>query len=140
MKKNIHFCSIFWTALLLFSLNACRSTQSTHVDTHNSRISVDWEGVYAGIIPAADGPGIDVHIALNFDETFELHYEYLDKPGHGFTAKGAFSWDDTGNFITLDIRGVPPYYKVGENLLIQLDMEGRTITGKLADNYVLRKI
>jgi hypothetical protein len=37
------------------------------------------------------------------------------------------------------MKGRPSKYKVGENRLIQLDMQGKPITGALADKFVLKK-
>jgi hypothetical protein len=48
-------------------------------------------------------------------------------------------WDDTGNIINLGIAQTPSYYRVAQNKLIQLDMEGKPVTGNLADMYVLTK-
>jgi uncharacterized protein YuzE len=39
----------------------------------------------------------------------------------------------------LDDGEIPPYYKVEENVLIQLDMDGEIITGDHANDYVLKK-
>jgi uncharacterized lipoprotein NlpE involved in copper resistance len=144
-------------ALLVFWLGACQRTsdsqtqasgpaagqaqtaESEAIDAaHNSRNSLNWDGVYTGTIPAADGEGIDVRLTLNLDETYEIRYEYIGKSS-GFTEKGNFTWDEDGAVVTLDSRDLPPHYRVGENMLTQLDMEGNEITGDLADNYLLHK-
>jgi len=125
-------------AIAIFGLGSCASSKGP-VDIHNSRISVDWAGVYTGTIPSASGSGINVRLKLNQNDTFELNYEYLDKPENLFTWSGSFKWDNNGEVITLDNVDAPHYYKVAENKLIQLDMKGKPITGKLADNYVLTK-
>ena len=117
---------------------SCRSNQKI-ADTHDSKISLDWEGVYTGTIPAADVDGINVRMQLKKDNTYELTYDYIGKPEAAFTFTGSFRWDDTGNVITIEIADAPSHYKVEENRLIQLDMEGNLITGDLADNYVLQK-
>jgi uncharacterized lipoprotein NlpE involved in copper resistance len=139
MKKKI-WIFVLIAALVIFGLGACQSnSRSQAIDAaHNSRNSVNWDGVYTGTIPAASAPGINVQIRLNLDETYEVWYQYIDRPDD-FTEKGAFKWDQTGSIITLDTKDFPPYYKVGENILIQLDMQGNVITGSLADNYVLHK-
>jgi uncharacterized lipoprotein NlpE involved in copper resistance len=129
---------IFLAALVVFGLGSCLSNKGFDKD-HNARNSLDWEGVYTGTIPSASGPGIDVRLKLNRDQTFELNYKYLDRPGSPFNWTGSFQWDDTGSIITLNVKDVPPHYKVGENKLIQLDMSGKQISGNLADNYVLKK-
>jgi uncharacterized lipoprotein NlpE involved in copper resistance len=133
---------VFITILIaccMFGMGFCRRSSRAVDAAHNSRNSLNWQGVYAGVIPAADGPGISVQITLNDDETYTIRYQYIDRAGSGFTDSGAFTWDDEGSVITLDTRDFPPYYQVGENRLIQLDMSGEPIRGGLADNYVLKK-
>jgi NlpE N-terminal domain len=45
-----------------------------------------------------------------------------------------------GSIITLTgIKNKPNEYFVGENKLIQLDIDGNKITGSLADKYILKK-
>jgi uncharacterized lipoprotein NlpE involved in copper resistance len=129
---------IFAAILVIAGLSSCLSNKGVDKD-HNARNSLDWYGVYTGTIPSASGPGIDVRLKLNKDQSFELNYKYLDRPGSPVDWAGTFQWDDTGSIITLSVKDVPPYYKVGENKLIQLDMSGKRISGKLADNYVLKK-
>ena len=111
-----------------------------NIGYHNSRNAVDWAGVYAGFIPGADSPGIYVQIILNLDETYEVHYHYSGRGEDVFIFTGNFTWDDEGGTITLDTDRIPPQYRVGENILFQLDMEGNRITGAYADMYVLRKV
>ena len=104
-----------------------------------SKNSLDWAGVYTGTIPAADGEGINVRMKLKKDNTYELTYDYIDKPDSTFTFTGSFKWNDTKDIINIEIADAPSYYKVAENNLIQLDMEGKPVTGRLADMYVLTK-
>ena len=121
---------------------------------HNARNSLDWAGVYQGIVPSASGMGIQVQLVLQQDETFLLRYEYLtgEEPipeigsfGWGkqdvdALASGSFEWDEAGNVVRLDVENWPPYFQVGEGRLTQLDMSGNLITGDLAENYVLTKV
>ena len=134
--KNI--TGVLFTLVCAGALGACLS--SAPVDrAHNSRNSLNWEGVYTGTIPAASNPGINVRLRLNRDETFTISYDYIDRPGSVYSGEGKFTWNRAGNTITLDTWDFPPYYLVGENRLSQLDMNGKPITGALADNYVLTK-
>ena len=111
------------------------------VDAHNSQTALDWQGTYNGITPCADCEGIETKIILNTDLTFVIQTKYLGKgEGKVFEEKGNFTWDKTGGSISLlGLKGRPSLYKVGENKLIQLDMQGNTITGELAEKYVLTK-
>lgn len=110
-------------------------------DSHNSQNSLDWQGTYKGVIPCADCEGIETEIVLNADLTFTLKTKYLGKgDGKIFQEAGSIVWDQTGGIISLEgLKSRPSQYKVGENRLIQLDMEGNVITGDLAEKYVLTK-
>jgi uncharacterized lipoprotein NlpE involved in copper resistance len=124
--------------LLSIGLGACSSTTPAKT-ADNSRTSLDWAGVYAGTIPAADGPGINVQITLRADESYSLVYNYVDRQNNA-TENGAFNWNEAGNTITLKNTTFPPYYKVEENQLLQLDMKGNIIKGNSAALYVLKKM
>ncbi|MDR2534722.1 MAG: copper resistance protein NlpE [Treponema sp.] len=145
MKKKIDLSLI---VLLLILLGACSSanpgaaSDNQVVDAaHTTENSIDWAGVYTGVIPAADGPGINVQLELGYDQTYTITYHYIDGEDSDFTVSGTFTWDPEGNIITLaDLEETPPYYQVGENTITQLDMEGNPITGILAENYVLKKV
>lgn len=107
----------------------------------NSQNSLDWQGTYKGVTPCADCEGIETEITLKNDQTYVVKTTYLGKgDGKIFEEKGSFYWDKSGSDITLKTTNVgPSQYKVGENQLIQLDMEGKIITGALAEKYVLKK-
>jgi len=124
---------LFMAAIAISVLGSCLSNKGA------AKTSLDWAGVYIGTIPAADGEGINVRMKLNKDNTYELTYDYIGKPDNSFTFLGSFTWDDTGNIIHIEIADAPSYYRVAENKLTQLDMAGKSITGKLADMYVLNK-
>ena len=138
MNRKASIIFLLLAALAISGLGSCLSNRGA-VDSHNPKNSLDWEGVYTGTIPAADVEGINVRMKLNRDNTYELTYEYIGKPDNAFTNTGSFKWNGTGDIINLGIADTPSYYKVAENKLTQLDMEGKPITGDLADNYVLKK-
>ena len=108
------------------------------IDMHNSQNALDWSGTYKGVTPCADCEGIETELILNKDLTFVLKTKYLGKEKENiFEEKGNFTWNASGSFISLN--GIPYQYKVGENTLTQLDLEGKVITGLLADKYMLKK-
>jgi uncharacterized lipoprotein NlpE involved in copper resistance len=137
--RKAFIASLLMGVLVVFGLGSCLSNKGYEDKDHNARNSLDWNGVYTGTIPSASGPGIDVRMKLNNDQSYELNYKYLDRPDDPFNWTGSFKWDDTGSVITLDISDAPPHYRVASNKLIQLDMNAKQISGKLADNYVLTK-
>jgi uncharacterized lipoprotein NlpE involved in copper resistance len=151
-KKGQTVCVVL-VSLLLAVLCGCGSNKAGKaVDVaHSSRNSLNWAGVYTGVIPAASGPGIDVQLTLNEDGSYKISYRYIDRSDERFERTGTFTWNDSGSVVILDTAEIPPeapaeippefppYYQVGENWLLQLDMEGTEITGPLAENYRLRK-
>ena len=98
------------------------------------------EGIYIGVIPAADCPGIAVVAILNTQGEYKITYQYIDRGVEVFTFTGIYKLDEASRMITLDGKNLPPYYKVGKHGLTQLDMEGNDIKGKLRDLYKLRKV
>ena len=129
--------------------NSANSRDSTGLATppaitdtiHTSQNALDWKGTYKGVVPCADCEGIETILILNEDHTYLRRTKYLGKPGDQyFEAKGTFTWNDKGNTILLsDAENAASQYFVGENQVIQLDLSGARITGKLADQYILAK-
>lgn len=105
---------------------------------HASRNSLDWAGTYRGVLPCADCEGIETLVTLRTDGRYSSSARYLGKNDKPFTEEGTFQWDATGGVITLSGQE-PVRYRVGENRLIRLAMDGSSITGTLADHYVLAK-
>jgi len=111
------------------------STTIEVVDMHNAETSLDYEGTYKGVFPAADCPGIETTLILNPDKTYTLHSVYIDRDS---------SFDDKytlkGNLLTLkEENGEISYYKVEENRVRLLTDDKQEITGALADHYILNK-
>jgi len=112
------------------------------IQVHSSMNSLDWEGVYTGILPCADCEGIKTRVKLSKDLTYLIETEYLGKSSEAQQERGTFSWNRSGNTIILNIQNknaTPSFYKVAENQLIQLDLKGNPITGDLSDKYTLKK-
>jgi len=145
MKKSTLSLLGLIAALAILGLGSCRSIQAGNKDNrnapdfHTTRISLSWSGPYAGSI-SSSGRMIDAFLYLNCDDTFELTYSYADIPASFFTAKGKFKWDKTESCITLEVKDFPPYYWVVSNGLIQLDHNGKVITGDKVENYTLKKM
>lgn len=121
--------------------NRNRTTESgaATVDAaHNARNSLDYEGVYTGVIPCADCEGIRLELTLRTN-TYSLRMEYLGKGADNvYTETGNYTWNSDGNVITLD-QSEPNTYQVAENQLFILDDNGNRITGDLEAMYILRK-
>lgn len=107
----------------------------------NSETSLDWDGVYVGTTPCANCEGIETELSLGKDKTFVLKTKYVGKSAAKInTEKGTFSWDESGSVIVLNgLEHKPNQYKVGENHLVQMDMQGKIVEGSLASKYILQK-
>ena len=128
-------------SLLVGTMTSCDS--SKQAQSHNSRNSLDWNGVYTGTLPCSDCEGVQTMIKLNRDLTYEREIKYHGRSNESRKESGTFSWDGSGSKITLggqDKNDGNIYYRVGENNLTQLDKQGSRITGALANRYVLNKV
>lgn len=109
-------------------------------DMHNSKTALDWQGVYRGILPCADCPGIKTEITLYNNNTYEKGVRYVDRKNLKTSSleTGSFEWSSDGNKITLD-NDEFEQYQVGENQLFKLDKEGNRISGAIAESYTLKR-
>lgn len=106
----------------------------------HARKSLDYIGIYKGVLPCADCEGLETVLYVNENNTYKLQTRYLGKGDKVFEQKGTFTWDNKGVKIILNgIDNGPNQYFVGENKVTQLDLSGKLITGKLALQYVLSK-
>jgi uncharacterized lipoprotein NlpE involved in copper resistance len=106
---------------------------------HTSRNSLDYLGLYKGMLPCADCPGIETTIQLSEDFSYVLTRKYVGRNVKPTEEKGTFRWNRTGNAIVLS-GGAPNQYLVGENTLTQLDADGKKIEGAIAPKLVLKKM
>ncbi|WP_373523060.1 copper resistance protein NlpE [Aquiflexum sp.] len=110
------------------------------IDHHTSELSLDYLGIYSGILPCADCEGIEVTLELGSGDSYTRKSTYLGKDDNKvIESSGTFSWNEAGNTITLNDEDFPNQYFVGENVLFHLDIDGNRITGDLAENYKLNK-
>src|SRR6056297_736461 len=140
-NAELRIMSLITTGLLLFLvLGGCAGTPAFTTPADSSRLSLDWDGAYSGIIPCASCPGIETTITLNADNTFERSVRYIDEYPASVTDSGSFTWNAAGSVITLNPeRDKAQRYQVGENRLFMLDQQGRRIDGDLAAHYILHQ-
>jgi copper homeostasis protein (lipoprotein) len=109
-------------------------------DGHTAQNSLDVNGTYTGVLPCASCEGIETSLTLSGD-TFSLTEKYIKGEGFVATSTGSFTWKDGRVIVLKDTKNASRLlmYKVQENKLVQLDVEGKVITGKLESFYVLSK-
>ncbi|MCH7415403.1 copper resistance protein NlpE [Belliella sp. R4-6] len=110
------------------------------VEHHTALNSLDYMGIYKGVLPCADCEGIQTTVELGSGNSYTKKVIYLGKDDQEvIETSGTFSWNEGGNTITLNEEEEPNQYFVGENILFHLDMEGNRIEGELAEKYQLNK-
>lgn len=129
--------SFKYTLVKIISKDKVALPEETYSD--NSNNSLDWDGIYEGILPCADCEGIKTTITLNSDGTFHRTQEYLGKNGNPFMDNGKFEWNTKGSIIRLIDNNNNQQYLVGENQLFHLDNTGNQIKGNLSEKYILTK-
>lgn len=139
-------------SLLSIGLVACKNTKQSSnttevksndveevVDMHTAEIALSYCGIYQGVIPAADAPGIQVTLILNDDNTFEIQETFLEKEDGDFQEKGAYLIE--GNVLTLFREHDEKfYYKIEEGRLKMLTRDQEEVEGPLAAQYILEQI
>ena len=83
MKKI--FILVCSCALLAACNNSAKTNKSAGADStsievtdiHNAENSLDYEGTYKGVFPAADCPGIETTLTLNPDKTYHASIPYI---------------------------------------------------------------
>jgi len=127
-------------------ISACNSNPKPAINLEakpdNSQTSLDWPGVYRGVLPCADCEGIKTEITLNADLTYVISSIYLGKNNEAFKENGNFKWDEAGAKITLENADskATNQYLVGENMLFKLDASGNRIEGDIKEKYQLKKV
>lgn len=96
-------------------------------------------GVYEGVIPAADGPGIRVTLYLRAVGTYTMTEHYI---GRDFTTSSGGDWSTHADRVALDPiteKNPARLLRIEAGALRFLDLEGDFIDGPLSEHYVLRK-
>ena len=136
--------SRFWAFLVLVAIvSGCTtselSTEPVDVAAGESRLPGSVVGVWRGVIPCADCPGINYSLGLNDDNTFEETMIYQERDVDPYTRTG--TWQIANGILQLhgnDSTSTQFDMSIGGELHM-LDQEGKRINSNLADKYKLRK-
>jgi len=93
-------------------------------DAHTSQNSLDWSGVYEGIVACPDCPGTQTRLTLGRDGNFEIVSRPLVRGAVTANATGKFTWQSDGNSIALDSAAGAQRFAVGEGRVILLNSDG----------------
>lgn len=96
-------------------------------------------GLYEGVIPAADCPGIRMELMLRDNGRYTMNSEYLER-GMSFSESGDYSVSgDTVSLAATDGYAFRYRFLKSGGDLRMLDADGHTIDGVLKDNYTLTR-
>lgn len=142
MKKIVLGIAI----LTMFCLVSCKenSKEGNGVNTSTEQKQEILEkensitGTYRANIPGANSV-IEVELVLNEDKSFTMCSIYIDKSDEKFEDKGTYSVKDGLIMLDLNKNEFPTQLKIEDEYLLQLDAEGKEITGALAEHYKYKK-
>lgn len=105
----------------------------------HAKDSLNWEGVYEGVLPCTNCPGIKTIIKLKNDLTYTVGQQYVG--GVEQDSHGVFDWDEDGIIIHLkDVNKMEFLFRVEENQIRMLNSKGHAIKGENAEAYILKKM
>lgn len=108
-------------------------------DTHNSRNSLDWNGVYKSLFTSETGAEIASVLYLNKDLTYTMQTAFVNDLNDIDKSSGTFAWNAQGNEIFLKDRvGNTMAFRVGENKLVQIAENGDSLPANT--RMVMQKI
>ncbi len=103
--------------------------------SHNARASLDWNGVYSGIVPCEDCSGTKLWLELKANGQYSMSRSYIDKMSITVMEEGSLVWNTKGNTINVDDYR----FFVAENKLFLVDQSGERVLDKNGNSYVLSK-
>ena len=119
------------------------TAKTDHAVTATPEVKRSFEHYY-GKLPCTDCEGISTEITLKSDSTYMIHSLYMGRKSKG---PGSNEKSEEGRWMmhgrdTVHMMGrdkAPSMFIKTDSSLIQLDMKGKMIEGKLKDRYVLKK-
>lgn len=127
---------------------ACNSTSGkialtdSSLNTVAEQVPVTGADKYVGTLPCADCEGIDVSLQLNKDSSYFMNSVYkgsrVNSTNNSFKDTGTWRMHGTDTMYLLKNDHSTKYIRT-DSTLIQLDGDGKRITGLLADMFILYK-
>ncbi|XWN38312.1 MAG: copper resistance protein NlpE [Balneola sp.] len=130
--------------LVIFVFTNCinENKNEIKIPDYNSKESLDWVGVYAGVLPCEGCEGVQTKLTLTQDNTFGLERTFLGSDKESVNHYGSFEWNSNGTkikLLRLEKRGGIVYFMVIKNQLIQLTSNAERYPEEIEREYILRK-
>lgn len=135
---------IFLAVIILQFSNSCgskkiESSKDTAIDMHVANNSLDWQGVYTGILPCTDCNGIQTVLILFKDMTYSMKKIHIGKSDPNYPSNGKFSWCKNGTTIEIKDSLNISYFLVAENALVKTSSCMNIFSENTNDSFVLKK-
>lgn len=125
--------------MVLYSCNDASTSGKSDADTliHSDT----FNGVYSGLTPCADCPGIKMQVNFSPDSIFYETLEYLERDTK---ISDTGRWKKADSLVTVEFPARPekPHlqFKIMNDSAIRiLDASGNIITGPLEKHFILKK-
>ncbi|MEO6894674.1 MAG: copper resistance protein NlpE [Ginsengibacter sp.] len=127
--------------LVLIQLSCGNNSNKVSTKTENKAGKTDsskvFSGIYFGVTPCADCPGIETTVHFNADSVFIENLVYMEKDA-SFADTG--KWSISGKIITVSFPGHQSYFKIKSDSTVSiLDAEKKEIKGALSDKFILHR-
>lgn len=143
MSTSKNLLSIGLAVLFFTTFFACDSPpQPLQGTVKEPEMAREAAGVYAGEVPCASCAGIEYRINLRPDFTYEARMVYKGEPEEQNTVElsGSYGFTEDGILVLEKEEPGMNYFRVEPARLRMLNLEGKEITGELADKYVLTEL
>lgn len=95
-------------------------------------------GMFAGVLPCADCPGISTHVTFWKDGKVAVTSLYQDRGDFSDTEWG--KWKQDGSLIRVAMPHDSLYYRIkSDSVIAMVDRQGKEVDSTLRDHYLLRK-
>jgi hypothetical protein len=129
------------TFFALFHLSCGNNSNAPSAQKKNEPAKFDsskaFSGIFSGITPCADCPGIEMTVYFKPDSTFIENMVYMER-NTSFSDTG--KWSISDKIITVSFPKHQAYFLMkSDSVVSMLDSDKKEIGGDLSDKYSLRR-
>lgn len=128
------------SAIFLLPIAGQSSTAPAPASVEDPNADALWAGEYKGVIPSADGLGIQMVLTLSVDGSFKKVATLIEKETLPYVTDGKIEWIEKGKRFRIHDPYREELYELDGGSLYVLDTEGKRIQGKIGSYYVLHKV
>lgn len=128
------------SAIFLLPIAGQASDVPVSASVEEPNAGTSWAGEYKGVIPSADGPGVQMILTLGADGSFKKVATLIEKEALPYVTDGKIEWIEKGKRFRIHDPYREEMYELDGGSLYVLDAEGKRMKGKIGAYYVLHKV